>query len=114
MRYFTEDEFRRCRPSCSSSQMDPVFISLLEEAREIADCAFYPLSCYRSPDWDRKRGRSGRGFHTLGRAMDISCGDGASRARIVRACLNVGLSVGVYKSFLHIDNRPNQIVFYGN
>lgn len=113
MVYFHDSEFRQCRPSCDVSQMDPEFLRLLDDAREAAACPFYLLSAYRSSEWDKKRGRSGRGFHTLGRAVDVSCSDGASRARIVKACLGFGLSVGVYQTFVHIDNRPNQIVFYG-
>lgn len=85
----------------------------LDTAREIARVPFKLLCGYRSPEHDISRGRSGKGYHTLGRAVDVSCVDGVSRWRIVYSCLRVGLSVGVYSSFIHIDNRSNPIVFYG-
>lgn len=113
MKYFTEKEFERCTPSCKVSQMDASFLRILDVAREFSNVPFVLLSAYRSPEWDRKRGRSGRGFHTKGCAVDVVCKDGVSRLKIIRACIDLGLSVGVYSSFLHIDSRDNQIVFYG-
>lgn len=113
IRYFRPEEFKRCTPSCTAADMDISFLEKLDSARELAQVPFILLSCYRSPEHDRERGRSGRGYHTLGRAADIKCIDGQSRWRIVYACLRLSLSVGIYPTFLHIDNRPNCVIFYG-
>ena len=113
MRYFKVEEFLRCSPSCSVEQMDMDFMRLLDSCREFAGIPFYLLSAYRSPEHDRKRGRSGRGYHTLGRAVDISVSDGSGRWKVLQAATQLGLSIGIYPTFLHIDNRPNPIVFYG-
>lgn len=113
MKYFTAAEFTKCTPSCFVEQMDAAFLSKLDAARDLAQLPFRLLSAYRSPEYDRARSRSGRGYHTLGRAVDIVCTNGLDRWRIIYACMRVSLSVGVYPTFLHIDNRPNCIVFYG-
>jgi uncharacterized protein YcbK (DUF882 family) len=113
MRYFKPEEFISCKPSCSVEQMNASFLQKLDTARELAQVPFVLLSAYRSPEHDLSRGRSGRGYHTLGRAVDVKCIDGLSRWRIIYACMRLSLSVGVYSDFLHIDDRPNCIVFYG-
>lgn len=109
--YFSESEFPKCSPSCNIEDMDSDFLTLLDCARAEAGIPFVLNSAFRSSEYDKRRGRSGRGYHTLGRAVDISCYDGASRCRIVSACLNYGLSCGISHSFIHVDNRSNQVVF---
>lgn len=111
--YFFEEEFHRCTPSCSSSQMDAHFLDELNNARSIANVPFVLLSAYRSPEHDKSRGRSGSGYHTSGRAVDVRCTDGDSRRAILEGCFATGLSVGVYPTFIHIDNRRKPIVFVG-
>lgn len=111
LNYFKEEEFARCNPSCSSDQMDKDFLLVLDCCRADAGVPFVLSSCYRSPEHDRSRGRSGKGYHTLGRAADIRCTDSYTRSKILAACLRYGLSCGISKTFIHVDNRPNQIVF---
>lgn len=110
-RYFSESEFRLCSPSCSLSDMDEDFMSALVRARELAGVPFILNSAFRSSSWDKSKGRSGSGYHTKGRAVDVVCIDSSIRYKIVRACLLAGLSCGIAKSFIHIDNRENPIIF---
>lgn len=94
--------------------MDSAFLKELDFLREA--CGFpLVLNCaYRSVEWDISKGRSGRSYHTLGRAVDIKCLDNVQRARIVLEALRLGFSVGVYPRFLHLDNRfSSQVLFYG-
>lgn len=112
--FFKESEFRACSPSCEKSDMNPDFLRKLNEARALAGVPFVLNSAFRSSAWDTARGRSGRGYHTVGRAVDVACIDGRSRARVVCACLSVGLSCGISKNFVHVDNRENQTVFLYN
>lgn len=113
LRYFQPIEFERCSPSCSITEMDEDFLDLLDRARHVAGVPFHVNCAFRSVAYDLAKGRSGKSYHTRGRAVDVRAVEGSSRAKIVKACLAFGLSVGVYKTFLHIDNRENQIVFYG-
>lgn len=74
------------------------------------------LNCaFRTPEWDKSKGRSGNSYHTKGLAVDVRCYDSQKRAEIVCGALVLGLSVGVYSSFIHIDMRPEdkQVCFYG-
>lgn len=114
-KYFHDLEFLACIPGCNISQMDSDFLVTLDCLREL--CGFpLVLNCaYRSPEWDMERGRSGNSYHTKGLAVDIRCFDAQKRAVIVEYALQLGLSVGVYSSFLHVDRRPvsKQVLFYG-
>lgn len=113
-KYFHDLEFLACTPVCNISQMDEVFLNQLDELREA--CGFpLVLNCaYRSSAWDISKGRSGASYHTKGRAVDIRCCDSIKRAIIVENALHLGFSVGVYLTFIHIDNRTTeQVMFYG-
>lgn len=112
LKHFKPDEFRRCTPSCDISKMNPEFLVALDTARDVAGVPFVLTSAYRSPSYDLAKGRSGSGYHTQGRAVDVACGDSKLRWQIVCGCLAVGLSVGLSKDgFVHIDNRRTPIVF---
>lgn len=113
-KYFHDLEFLACTPSCNIAQMDKEFLVKLDALREL--CGFpLVLNCaYRTPEWDKSKGRSGKSYHTLGKAVDIKCFDSRKRAAIIMNAIYCGLSVGVYSSFLHVDCRPSgPIVFYG-
>ena len=112
--YFSEKEFNSLTPSCSLSDMSSLFMEALDKARSMAGIPFVVNCAYRSFDWDKSKGRSGFSYHCSGRAVDIRCLDSESRWKIIRACTHYGLSVGVYGRFLHIDNRPIPIVFFGD
>ena len=108
-RYFRESEFRACSPSCSMQSMQQHTINKLDAARELAGIPFVLNSAYRSPAWDRARGRSGRGAHTTGCAVDIRCNTSANRMKIVRACLAAGFTrIGIGKTYVHVDDDPAQ------
>lgn len=104
-KYFSEEEFRSCVPNCSLQNMKQTTMSKLDTAREIAGIPFVLNSAYRSPAWDRGKGRSGTGAHTLGRAVDIRCHTNANRFLIVAALLKAGFKrIGIAKSFIHADD----------
>jgi hypothetical protein len=46
-----------------------------------------------------------------GIAADIQCVGSIPRAKLVKHALNLGLTVGVYKNFVHVDDREHQIMF---
>ena len=112
LKHFAPQEFERCIPSCSIDKMNPEFLVALDTARDVAEVPFVLTSAYRSPSYDLAKGRSGSGYHTRGRAVDVACIDSKTRWKIVCGCLAVGLSVGLSKDgFVHIDNRREPIVF---
>ncbi len=101
-------------PSCELSDMQDYFLQQLDNLRE--KCGF-PLvvNCfYRSVDWDKKHGRDGTSYHCKGRAADIRCLDSRKRAEIVFNARLCGLNgIGIYKRFVHVDNRPVATMWYG-
>lgn len=115
-KYFTEDEFVRASPSCRMSDMCDDTLCRFDRAREIAGVPFVVNSAYRSPEWDRSKGRSGTGAHTLGRAMDIRCTSSADRYRIIFGALSAGFCrIGVYPTFIHLDDAeslPHPVIWH--
>lgn len=104
-KYFKEEEFNRCSPSCSLQDMKQTAISKLDTAREIAGIPLLLSSAFRSSEHDRVKGRSGTGAHTQGRAVDIRCNTSKNRFLIVNALLKAGFKrVGVANTFIHADD----------
>lgn len=108
LKYFKPSEFTKCVPKCDISQMSPYFLHQLDNARAESGIVFRLNSAFRSSDYDIAHGRSGRGFHTKGRAVDVDCRNSVSRSKILAACRKFGLSCGVSKTFIHIDNRNSE------
>ena len=80
-------------------------MSKLDTAREIARIPFVLTSAYRSPEWDKSKGRSGSGAHTMGQAVDIKCNTSRNRFLVVNALLKAGFKrIGVAKTFIHADD----------
>ena len=115
LRYFKPEEFvRSSYPPGSIADMNSEFLQVLDSVRHSAGVPFVLTCSYRSRAWDISKGREYVSYHTLGRAVDVRCTDGSTRKKIISAALEFGLSVGVYSTFLHLDNRENQIVFRGD
>jgi len=107
-KYFKESEFRACTPSCHLHDMNQATMSKFDTAREIAGIPFVINSAYRSPEWDRSKGRSGTGAHTLGRAIDIRCNSDRNRFLVISALLKAGFTrIGIAKTYIHADDSPS-------
>ena len=103
-RYFSESEFRRCSPSCSIEDMDDEFLYMLDSVRHEAGIPLVLNSAYRSPEYERSKGRTGTGAHTYGLAVDIRCNDGVNRLKILTAALKCGIKrIGIAKTYIHLD-----------
>ena len=77
----------------------------LDMARDIAGIPFVLTPAYRSPEWDRSKGRSGTSAHTLGCAVDIRCNTLQNRFKIVDALRKAGFRrIGIANSFIHADD----------
>ena len=93
------------------SQMD---LDLLHRIDILRECIGEPLiitSSYRTQEYNNEIGGSRKSMHLQGRAVDFYCNDGALRLKIVESAIKLGMSVGVARNFVHVDNRENQIVF---
>ncbi|MDD4778907.1 MAG: D-Ala-D-Ala carboxypeptidase family metallohydrolase [Fermentimonas sp.] len=107
-KYFKESEFQSCSPSCSLQDMQQSTMSKFDKARELAGIPFVINSAYRSSEWDRSKGRSGTGAHTLGRAIDIRCNTERNRFLVLSSLIKAGFKrIGIYKRFIHADDSPN-------
>lgn len=70
-------------------------------------------SGYRSPEWERKHGRSGRSQHTYGHlgAVDLTFDNFNDRKDEVIEALSLNTyytRIAIYNSFLHIDYKNPQ------
>ena len=103
-KYFSEAEFRRCTPPCSLQDMDQQFIRQLDAARASAGIPFVLNSAYRSPAWEKSKGRAGTSSHCKGLAVDIRCNSDANRWKVVTALLDNGFTrIGIGKTYVHAD-----------
>lgn len=104
--YFADVEFERCTPACKKVQMSSRLLYRLNSARHMAGVPFILNSAYRSVDWEHSKGRSGKGYHTKGRAVDIRCVDSDARWKIINAATACGLNgIGIAKTYIHLDDR---------
>ena len=107
-KYFSESEFKQCSPSCSLQDMKQTTMSKIDTAREIAGIPFVMTSAFRASAWDKAKGRSGTGSHTLGQAVDIRCNSSANRWKIIDALLKAGFTrIGIANTFIHADDSQN-------
>ena len=104
-RYFTDEEFRQAKPACSLSDMSPVFMRMLDDARHVAGVPFIVNSAYRSKSYEiNEKGREGTSSHTKGVAIDLRCASNFNRLLIVEALIKVGFRrIGIGKNFIHVD-----------
>lgn len=114
-KYFKEAEFKKCCPSCSLQDMDQAFMNKLDKTRELAGIPFLLSSAYRSPAWDKYKGRSGNGDHTQGCGVDVVCNSSVTRMKILKAAIELGWTrIGVSSTFIHIGsghNLPENVIW---
>lgn len=114
MKHFQPSEFT-CKCGCGGNKMQSAFLEVLDKARELAGVPFKINSGYRCEKHNRAVGSTSKN-HTSGCASDISCTDGLSRFKIVKALIDAGFKrIGVAKTFIHADcveGSPASIWFY--
>lgn len=110
LRYFKPEEFEKCTPSCKIDDMDEEFMQKLDDARSLCSYAFVLNSAYRSPEYEREKGRSGSSSHCKGVAVDISCLTSICRLKMIMCLLAVGFRrIGVYPTFIHVDSDSSKM-----
>ena len=110
--FFPESELNACSPPCSTEDMDERFMNTLVELR-LAFGKSMPLTCaYRSPQYDKRKGRGGGSTHTLGLAVDTHVTDAEALELICLARMMGFTGVGVQQAgprstrFVHLDMAP--------
>lgn len=107
--YFDNSEFTRLTPACDITQMSTTLLIKLDALRVYCGFALRITSAYRSKDWDLAKGRTGKGAHTQGLAVDIACTDSWSRGRILQGAFEIGFNgIGVGSNFIHLDIMPRE------
>jgi uncharacterized protein YcbK (DUF882 family) len=92
-------------------KMDSDLLHRLDLLRGLVSEPLNINSSYRSKEYNKSVGGSKNSQHLKGKAVDLHCNNSTLRAKIVRYALELDLTCGVAKTFVHIDNRDNQIVF---
>jgi hypothetical protein len=111
LRYFTPNEFH-IQGEVVFDKMNVDFLVKLDEFRHKLGMPVKITSSYRSPEHNAKVGGVKNSFHMLGRAVDIECPSSEYRAKALKVALDMGLTVGIMNTALHIDDRAQQIVFH--
>jgi uncharacterized protein YcbK (DUF882 family) len=110
MRYFNKKEFVMGDENVFH-KMDADLLHRLDLLRGLVNEPLSVTSSFRSKDYNESVGGSTRSQHLTGNAVDLQCNNSTLRAKIVKYALELDLTCGVAKTFVHIDNRDNQIVF---
>ena len=117
MKYFTLDEFDSPDLKNSGVNMDANFLSMLCDAREMANIPFKINSGYRTKEHNSKVGGKEKSSHLKGKAADISCSSSRERWIIITALQDASFNrIGIANNFIHVDSdkdkSPNVIWTY--
>jgi len=102
-KYFKLEDFD-CQET-GENEMSEAFIHCLDELRETCGFPFIITSGFRSKNHSIEKRKSKAGTHAQGIAADIKVSGGVERLAIVKHAATLGMSVGVAKTFVHVDTR---------
>ena len=107
---FTEEEFKcPCCGALPEGETFERFLDLLQVLRDIVGVPFIVTSGFRCRIHNDSLPNSvTNSRHLHGDAADISRGgwDGQLLRKFVFEALKLGFSVGIYPTYIHIDQRP--------
>ena len=102
-KYFKIEDFD-CKET-GENKISVDFIHSLDQLREACKFPFVVTSGYRSKEHSVEKRKQNPGTHAQGIAADIKVSGGAQRMAIVKHASAMGMSVGVAKTFVHVDIR---------
>jgi uncharacterized protein YcbK (DUF882 family) len=115
MNHFFISEFDSPDLKGSGQFMDETFLSMIDEARRIANVPFKINSGFRTVEHNATVKGKKSSSHLKGLAADISCVDSRSRFNVLSALIVVGFHrIGVSKSFIHCDidiDKPKEVIW---
>lgn len=111
--FFKPEEFAcKCTyVDCQDSNqfMDERFLELIFKVRAQLDFPMHVNSAFRCDRYNRDLpGAAKNSYHTKGLAVDIRMTNAFYRYELVEQCIAHGLSVIIYKNFVHIELRFGQ------
>jgi len=110
--YFSHDELA-CKQT-GKIVLASGFADKLVELRTRFNQPMVVTSCCRSKECNSKIGGSPKSFHVYDQpfyptggacAIDIAITDGATRGKLIHLAWGLGWSIGISKSFIHLDRR---------
>ena len=110
-RYFKRPEFA-CKCGCGFDTVDTVLLEALEAIRGHFETPVVITSACRCIAHNHAVGGTDKSQHLKGRAADIQV-KGIEPARIANYAEDLGMSVGRYSTFTHIDSRSGTPATWG-
>lgn len=110
---FSDHEFA-CRCGCGESNLAPVTILMLQEMRDGYGRSITPNSVTRCIAHNKAEGGRDNSAHLTGvngfsYAVDIPYTNARELWKLVRLAIKAGFTrIGVYKTFIHVDNAPDK------
>jgi len=105
LKHFKPIEFDSPDEFYSGLKMSLDFLTMLDEAREIAGIPFKINSGYRTTKHNKAIGGSPTSSHMKGLAVDLSYKNNLEALKIVAALTDVGCyRIGISSNFIHCDN----------
>jgi len=93
--------------------MEDEFIKKLDHLREACGWPFVVTSGFRDTSHSAEINKAnGGGYHTKGVAADIAVSNGKQKHDIVKHATAMGFSVGIAKTFVHVDTRMDTSVIW--
>ena len=110
LEYFKINEFDSPDLPNSGINMDSNFLSMLDNARHIAQIPFKINSGFRTKEWNEKLpDAKPKSSHLIGKAADISVKNSRERWIILNALIQVGFNrIGIANTFIHVDSDQNK------
>jgi len=93
--------------------MNPEFLLLLDELRDLSNFPFVITSGYRDPLHPEEARKTSPGTHSKGIACDIRVNNGAEKYIIVQNAMKLKFTgIGIAKTFIHVDVRDTTPVIW--
>ena len=105
-KYFKIEDFD-CKET-GENEISVDFIHALDQLRAACNFPFIVTSGYRSKEHSVEKRKAKAGTHASGIAADIRVSGGAQRLALVKHASAMGMSVGVAKTFVHVDTRKTE------
>ena len=111
-KFFRLEEFN-CTHT-NRNEMDHDFLVKLDELRERVGFPFVITSGYMDATHpaEARKSEPGTGYHCQGLAADIKVSNGFERMNIVHEAIKMGFSIGVARTFVHVDDRKTTPVMW--
>ena len=109
-KFFRLEEFNCTHTNLN--EMDHEFLVKLDELRERVGFPFIITSGYRDATHPAEARKETPGTHNQGIAADIKVSNGFERMNIVHEAIKMGFSIGVARTFVHVDDRKTTPVMW--